>query len=190
MESFQTVSEILMRLLAAGVIGGLIGFERRAHHKAIGIAGMVLIAIGSTTFMLLAKQLSLTDPASISRTLQGLLSGIGFLRGGRDLQERTRCERRQGGRSSLDHWCHWAGHWNLILVARASPWVPSPSRSCSWRTASPILSVKRNWRVMGAKPTIPARLEKRSELRFYERQFRRQVGMNQDPFWDLWFEFW
>jgi putative Mg2+ transporter-C (MgtC) family protein len=81
MESFQTVSEILLRLLAAGFIGGLIGFERRAHHKAIGVAGMVLIAIGSTTFMLLAKHLSLTDPASISRTLQGLLSGIGFLGG-------------------------------------------------------------------------------------------------------------
>jgi putative Mg2+ transporter-C (MgtC) family protein len=81
-ESLQTtVPDILLRLLAAGFLGGLIGFERRAHHKAIGIAGMVLIAIGSTTFMLLAKQLGQTDPASISRTLQGLLSGIGFLGG-------------------------------------------------------------------------------------------------------------
>ena len=76
-----TVPEILVRLLAAGIIGGLIGFERRAHHKAIGVAGMILIAIGSTTFMLLAKQLSQTDPSSISRTIQGLLSGIGFLGG-------------------------------------------------------------------------------------------------------------
>jgi putative Mg2+ transporter-C (MgtC) family protein len=81
-ETFQTtVPEILVRLLAAGIIGGLIGFERRAHHKAIGVAGMVLIAIGSTTFMLLAKQLSQSDPSSISRTIQGLLSGIGFLGG-------------------------------------------------------------------------------------------------------------
>ncbi|MDB5922337.1 MAG: MgtC/SapB transporter [Betaproteobacteria bacterium] len=77
----MSVPEILVRLLAAGFIGGLIGFERRAHHKAIGIAGMVLIAIGSTTFMLLAKQLMQSDPSSISRTLQGLLSGIGFLGG-------------------------------------------------------------------------------------------------------------
>ena len=81
-ESLQTtVPEILVRLLAAGLIGGLIGFERRAYHKAIGVAGMVLIAIGSTTFMLLAKQLSQSDPSSISRTIQGLLSGIGFLGG-------------------------------------------------------------------------------------------------------------
>jgi putative Mg2+ transporter-C (MgtC) family protein len=81
-ESFNaTVVEILVRVLAAGVIGGLIGFERRAHHKAIGIAGMVLVAIGSTTYMLLALQLAKTDPSSISRALQGLLSGIGFLGG-------------------------------------------------------------------------------------------------------------
>jgi putative Mg2+ transporter-C (MgtC) family protein len=81
-ESFNaSVPEILVRLLAAGVIGGLIGFERRAHHKAIGIAGMMLVAIGSTTYMLLAMQLAQTDPSSISRALQGLLSGIGFLGG-------------------------------------------------------------------------------------------------------------
>ena len=81
-ESFNaSVVEILVRVLTAGVIGGLIGFERRAHHKAIGIAGMVLVAIGSTTYMLLALQLAKTDPSSISRALQGLLSGIGFLGG-------------------------------------------------------------------------------------------------------------
>jgi len=76
-----TVLEILVRLVAAAVIGGLIGYERRVHHKAIGIAGMMLVAIGSATYMLLAKHLAQTDPAAISRTLQGLLGGIGFLGG-------------------------------------------------------------------------------------------------------------
>jgi putative Mg2+ transporter-C (MgtC) family protein len=79
-ESLHTsVPEILIRLFVAGLIGGLIGFECRSHHKAIGMAGMILIAIGSATFMLLAKHLAQADPSSISRTLQGLLSGIGFL---------------------------------------------------------------------------------------------------------------
>jgi len=40
------VLDIVMRLVAAGFLGACIGFERRMHHKAIGIAGMVLIAIG------------------------------------------------------------------------------------------------------------------------------------------------
>jgi putative Mg2+ transporter-C (MgtC) family protein len=76
-----TVSTMLLRLLLAGAIGGLIGYERRLHHKAIGIAGMMLVAIGSASYMLLATHLATTDPASISRALQGLLQGIGFLGG-------------------------------------------------------------------------------------------------------------
>jgi putative Mg2+ transporter-C (MgtC) family protein len=75
------VLDLVGKLLAAGVIGGLIGFERRAHHKPIGVAGMIMVAIGSTTYMLLAQRLSATDPSSVSRTLQGFLSGIGFLGG-------------------------------------------------------------------------------------------------------------
>ena len=75
------VLDILMRLVAAGVLGAFIGFERRVHHKAIVIAGMVLIAIGSTTYMLLGRHLAELDPSSISRTLQGFLSDIGFLGG-------------------------------------------------------------------------------------------------------------
>ena len=79
-ESVQ-VTEILLRLVVAAVIGGFIGFERRAHHKAVGVAGMMLVGIGSSTYMLLAKHLAETDPASISRALQGLMTGIGFLGG-------------------------------------------------------------------------------------------------------------
>ena len=45
------------------------------------VAGMILIEFGSATFMLLGRHLHQTDPASISRTLQGLLSGISFLGG-------------------------------------------------------------------------------------------------------------
>src|SRR4051812_27623187 len=78
MSAEQSILEIITRLADAGFIGALIGYERRVHHKAIGIAGMVLIAIGSTTYMLLAAHLMKTDASSISRALQGFLSGIGF----------------------------------------------------------------------------------------------------------------
>ena len=77
-----TIPMILTRLLVAAVIGGLIGYERRMHHKAIGIAGMMLVALGSATYMLLAKHLTSTDPSAIGRLLQGFFSGIGFLGGG------------------------------------------------------------------------------------------------------------
>lgn len=65
-----TSTQMLMRLGIAALIGGIIGFERRARHKPIGIAGMML-----------AMHLARNDPASVSRALQGLLQGIGFLGG-------------------------------------------------------------------------------------------------------------
>ena len=76
-----TSTQMLLRLLIAAVIGGVIGFERRARRKPIGIAGMMLVAIGSASYMMLAMYLSANDPASVSRALQGLLQGIGFLGG-------------------------------------------------------------------------------------------------------------
>lgn len=76
-----TSTQMLLRLLIAAVIGGVIGFERRARHKPIGIAGMMLVAIGSASYMMLAMYLSANDPAAVSRALQGLLQGIGFLGG-------------------------------------------------------------------------------------------------------------
>lgn len=76
-----TTTDMLLRLVVAGVIGGLIGYERRLHHKAVGVAGMMLVAIGSAAYMLLASHLARTDPSSLSRALQGLLQGIGFLGG-------------------------------------------------------------------------------------------------------------
>jgi len=75
------IVQIGLRLLVAALVGALIGYERRVHHKAIGIAGMMLVAIGSTSYMLLGLHLSADDPSAISRTLQGFLSGIGFLGG-------------------------------------------------------------------------------------------------------------
>ncbi len=77
----SVVGDILVRVVVAAIIGGMIGYERRLHHKAIGVAGMMLVAIGSSTYMLLAKHEVANDPAAISRTLQGLLGGIGFLGG-------------------------------------------------------------------------------------------------------------
>ena len=74
---FEGIVEVGLRLTVSAVIGAMIGFERRVHHKAIGVAGM-----------LLGLHLSETDQSSVSRALQGFLSGIGFLGGGGGLQER------------------------------------------------------------------------------------------------------
>lgn len=77
----MSVVTILARLALAAALGGIIGYERRMQHKAIGISGMMLVALGSTAYMLLAKHEAPRDTAAVSRTIQGLLQGIGFLGG-------------------------------------------------------------------------------------------------------------
>ena len=67
--------DIFLRLCAAGVLGAVIGFERRVHHKAIGIAGMMLISIGSTTYMLLGRRLAEIDPAPSAALFRGFFPG-------------------------------------------------------------------------------------------------------------------
>ena len=115
--------DIFLRLCAAGVLGAVIGFERRVHHKAIGIAGMMLISIGSTTYMLLARHLADVDPASVSRTLQGFLSGIGFLGGAVIFKSGFDVKGHQGRGCDLDHRRARTGdrpsYWPLGLVAGA-----------------------------------------------------------------------
>ena len=71
--------DILLRLVAAGFLGACIGFERRIHHKAIGIAGMVLIAIGSTTYMLLGR-LPIAPVQSVTVDLRRSFELLGFAR--------------------------------------------------------------------------------------------------------------
>lgn len=75
------MTTIIVRLSVAGLIGAIIGYERRKQHKAIGVAGMMLVCIGSAAYMLLALGLTATDGGAVGRALQGILQGIGFLGG-------------------------------------------------------------------------------------------------------------
>jgi putative Mg2+ transporter-C (MgtC) family protein len=60
----------------------------RVHHKATGIAGMMPISIGSTTYMLLGRHLAEIDPAPVPHTA-GVSFRDRFPGRRRDLQERV-----------------------------------------------------------------------------------------------------
>lgn len=88
------VMQIVLRLLLAGVMGAVLGYERqqRGQPKAIGIAGMILVCVGSAAYMLLAQHIAVDDPTAPGRAVQSVLQGIGFLagavifKGGTDVQ--------------------------------------------------------------------------------------------------------
>ncbi|MBA2962635.1 MULTISPECIES: MgtC/SapB family protein [Ramlibacter] len=68
----------LVRLLLAALLGGLLGLERELTGKPAGLRTHMLVALGSAMFMLAARRAGL-DEEGVSRVIQGLLAGVGFL---------------------------------------------------------------------------------------------------------------
>ena len=82
--------EIVLRLTAATVIGGVIGLNRDLHGKAAGVRTLGLVALSSALVVLGITDLfppSAHDLNALSRVMQGVLTGIGFLGAGVILQD-------------------------------------------------------------------------------------------------------
>jgi putative Mg2+ transporter-C (MgtC) family protein len=76
--------EILLRLGAATLAGGLIGLNRDLQGKPIGLKTLGLVGLATAMVVLLAEPSpdhgKITDAGS--RVIQGILTGIGFLGAG------------------------------------------------------------------------------------------------------------
>lgn len=71
-------TQLVVRLLLAAAIGALLGLERELQGKAAGIRTHMLVAAGSALVMIVPLQMGM-DEDGLSRVLQGLLAGVGFL---------------------------------------------------------------------------------------------------------------
>ena len=82
---FDEVHEVLFRLGIATLLGALVGIDRDLHRKPAGLRVLALVAVGATTATMLSVMAVGVDPhghINILPTVQGILSGIGFLGGG------------------------------------------------------------------------------------------------------------
>ncbi len=66
--------------MAAFVCGALIGLNREFHRKPAGFRTFALVSLGSALVVIAMEGRG--GPDSISRVIQGLLTGIGFLGAG------------------------------------------------------------------------------------------------------------
>jgi putative Mg2+ transporter-C (MgtC) family protein len=75
---------ILLRLTLAIFIGALIGLERQLDHKSAGLRTHMLVSLGAATFVLTGIQIGTVDDDvnSVSRIIQGITAGVGFLGAG------------------------------------------------------------------------------------------------------------
>ena len=75
------VTRVCVRLLVALALGALLGYEREAAGANAGLRTHMLVSAGAAIFILVPLQagMQLTD---ISRVIQGVTAGIGFLGAG------------------------------------------------------------------------------------------------------------
>jgi putative Mg2+ transporter-C (MgtC) family protein len=74
------VSQDILKLLLAILIGGLIGAEREYRDKAAGFRTIMLICAGAAIFTILSDKLG--GNMEPSRIAAGIVSGVGFLGAG------------------------------------------------------------------------------------------------------------
>ena len=69
---------VTLRLLLAALLGALLGYEREQSGKAAGVRTHMLVALGSAMFVLV-PQLDGALEDAMSRVIQGVVAGVGFL---------------------------------------------------------------------------------------------------------------
>jgi putative Mg2+ transporter-C (MgtC) family protein len=72
---------VTIRLLVACLLGAAIGFEREKESKAAGLRTHMLVALGAALFTLIPQEAKMSS-GDLSRIIQGIAAGIGFLGAG------------------------------------------------------------------------------------------------------------
>jgi putative Mg2+ transporter-C (MgtC) family protein len=76
------LDEIVARMALALLCGAVVGLNRDLHHKPAGIRTFAFVSIGAALAVLAIQQASDSDPGALSRVMQGILTGIGFVGAG------------------------------------------------------------------------------------------------------------
>ena len=103
MLDWNLYSAIALRLALALLVGAVLGLNRWLHHKSAGIRTHSLVAIGSATAVMLISDFVDDDAQAVSRVLQGLITGLGFLGAGVIIREQ-RSQRVHGLTTAASLW--------------------------------------------------------------------------------------
>lgn len=74
-------ARIIIRLIAATLFGALIGIQRERVGKPAGVRTHILVMLGTTVFVL-SGSISGMSSEGLSRVIQGIITGIGFIGAG------------------------------------------------------------------------------------------------------------
>jgi putative Mg2+ transporter-C (MgtC) family protein len=111
MAYWDLYSDMVLRLFLALLAGTILGLNRWLHHKSAGMRTHSLVAIGAATAVMALADVGVTDVQALSRVLQGLITGLGFLGAGVIIREYS--TQRIHGLTTA------ASIWSCALIAAA-----------------------------------------------------------------------
>jgi len=130
------LTRIVVRLLLAAVLGGVLGYEREHKGKAAGIRTHMLVALGAALFVLVPQQAGM-HVADMSRVMQGIVTGVGFLGAGAIIKQHSE-ENVQGLTTA-------AGVWMTAAIGIACGLGRESTAVLSTLLALAILSLVPRW---------------------------------------------
>ena len=107
------LTRITVRLLIAALLGAILGFEREQKGKAAGVRTHMLVAMGAALFVLV-PQVAGAESDAMSRVVQGVIAGIGFLGAG------TILKNKDGDESHVKGLTTAAGLWMTAAIGVAA----------------------------------------------------------------------
>lgn len=118
--------EVAMRLVAATIAGCVLGINRDLHDKPAGLRTHALVSLGAALLTLATLELSMAsgeiNQDTVSRVVQGIVAGIGFLGGGVILRD-EQSHNVQGLTTAATIWLTAGlgiacgmGAWNLVMM--------------------------------------------------------------------------
>ena len=123
----QLLYDVGVRLLMATLIGSGIGLDREVRHKPAGLKTHALVSLGAallTVIIVRTGPQSFEHVDAISRVIQGIIAGVGFLGGGAILKSSGEHEIVHGMTTAASIWlvaslgiACGAGQWAAALMA-------------------------------------------------------------------------
>ena len=110
------------RLVLAALLGGAIGINRQMAGKAGGLRTHMLVSLGAALFLVVPMSIdAATHSDAISRSVQGVATGVGFLGAGEIVHQ----SRAKSGKAEVKGLTSAASIWAtaaLGMIASAGLW--------------------------------------------------------------------
>jgi putative Mg2+ transporter-C (MgtC) family protein len=81
LNSSKQLEHVVIRLVAASLLGAIVGIQRQSTGKPAGLRTHMLVSLGTTVFVLSCSGIGMSLDG-LSRVIQGVITGIGFIGAG------------------------------------------------------------------------------------------------------------